>query len=210
MTDTARLTTALAGRYAIDRELGAGGMATVYLARDLKPENILLHEGEAVVADFGIALALREAGGPRLTESGLSLGTPQYMSPEQATGGRELDARSDVYSLAAVVYEMLTGEPPHTGPTVQAVIAKLLTERPTRIRTVRDTVPEGIDSAVAKALAKVPADRFQDVAEFAGALAVARAVATPSWPRRRMAVAAGILGALALAATLWLLVRTTG
>src|SRR5256712_8175998 len=212
MTDTARLTAALAGRYAIERELGAGGMATVYLARDLKhdrdvalkvlrpelaavlgaerflqeirisarldhphiltlidsgesdsfvwyvlpyvrgeslrekltreqqlsieeavriatqvasaldyahhhgvihrdikPENILLHEGEAVVADFGIALAVREAGGPRLTESGLSLGTPQYMSPEQATGGRELDARSDVYSLAAVVYEMLAG-----------------------------------------------------------------------------------------------------
>src|SRR5439155_1355080 len=85
--------------------------------RDIKPENILIQEGEAVVADFGIALAVREAGGPRLTESGLSLGTPQYMSPEQATGGRELDARSDVYSLAAVVYEMLAGEPPHTGPT---------------------------------------------------------------------------------------------
>src|SRR5438093_793964 len=160
MSETTPLTAALANRYAIERELGAGGMATVYLARDLKPENILLHEGEAMVADFGIALAVREAGGPRLTESGLSLGTPQYMSPEQATGGRELDARSDVYSLAAVVYEMLAGEPPHSGPTVQAVIAKLLTERPTRIRTVRDTVPEGIDAAVAKALSKVPADRF--------------------------------------------------
>ncbi len=141
--------------------------------RDIKPENILLHEGEAVVADFGIALAVREAGGPRLTESGLSLGTPQYMSPEQATGGQELDARSDVYSLAAVVYEMLAGEPPHTGPTVQAVIAKLLTERPTRIRTVRDTVPEGIDTAVAKALAKVPADRFASAYEFTGALQAA-------------------------------------
>src|SRR5438128_10409245 len=104
--------------------------------RDIKPENIPQHEGEGALADFGIALAVREAGGPRLTESGLSLGTPQYMSPEQATGGRELDARSDVYSLAAVVYEMLPGEPPHSGPTVQAVIAKLLTERPTRLRTV--------------------------------------------------------------------------
>src|SRR4029077_11880423 len=166
--------------------------------RDIKPENILLHEGEAVVADFGIALAVREAGGPRLTETGLSLGTPQYMSPEQATGERELDPGSDVCSLAAVVYEMLAGEPPHTGPTVQAVIAKLLTERPTRIRTVRDTVPEGIDTAVAKALAKVPADRFGGTAEFAAALAVPGA--GPTAGRRRVAVAASIAGAVALAA----------
>jgi serine/threonine-protein kinase len=127
-----------------------------------------------VVADFGIALAVKEAGGNRITETGLSLGTPQYMSPEQATGGWELDARSDVYSFTAVVYEMLAGEPPHTGPTVQAVIAKLLTERPTRIRTVRQTVPEGIDRAVAKALAKVPADRFRGAAEFVAALAARR------------------------------------
>src|SRR5881628_2213761 len=141
--------------------------------RDIKPENILIQEGEAMLADFGIALAVREAGGPRVTESGLSLGTPQYMSPEQATGGRALDARSDVYSLAAVVYEMLAGEPPHTGPTVQAVIAKLLTERPTRLRTVRDTVPEGIDAAVAKALAKVPADRFGGGGVRSGARGIA-------------------------------------
>jgi serine/threonine protein kinase len=138
--------------------------------RDLKPENILLHEGEAVLADFGIALAVKEAAGNRLTETGLSLGTPQYMSPEQATGDRQLDARSDVYSLAAVLYEMLAGEPPLSGPTVQAVIAKLMTERPTRLRVVRDTVPEGIDVAVAKALAKVPADRFAGAAEFVRAL----------------------------------------
>src|SRR5437016_9201987 len=156
--------------------------------RDIKPENILFQDGQAVVADFGIARALSAAGGPRLTETGLSLGTPQYMSPEQATGGRELDVRSDVYSLAAVVYEMLTGEPPHTGPTVQAVIAKLLTERPTRIRTVRDTVPEGIDSAVAKALAKVPADRFQGAEQFATALAVPRAGPTAGWRRRSTAL----------------------
>src|SRR2546427_12795747 len=109
--------------------------------RDIEPENILLHEGEAVVADFGIALAVREAGGPRLTESGLSLGTPQYMSPEQATGGRELDVRSDVYSLAAVVYEMLAGEPPHTGPAAPAGIWKLPTQRPPRSRTGRGTRP---------------------------------------------------------------------
>src|SRR5437867_3419727 len=160
--------------------------------RDIKPENILLHEGEAMLADFGIALAVREAGGPRLTESGLSLGTPQYMSPEQATGGRELDARSDVYSLAAVVYEMLAGEPPHTGPTAQAVIAKLLTERPTRIRTVRDTVPRGIDTAVAKALAKVPADRFGGAAGVVTALAVPGAGPGAGWPRRRMGVAASL------------------
>ncbi len=138
--------------------------------RDIKPENILLHEGEAVVADFGIALAVREAGGQRLTETGLSLGTPHYMSPEQATGERELDARADIYSLAAVVYEMLAGEPPHTGPTVHAVIAKLLTERPTSLRTVRHAVPEAVDAAVARALAKVPADRFATAARFAQAL----------------------------------------
>src|SRR3989449_536754 len=127
------------------------------------------------------------------------------MSPEQATGGRELDVRSDVYSLAAVVYEMLAGEPPHTGPTAQAVIAKLLTERPTRIRTVRDTVPEGVDTAVAKALAKVPADRFGGAAEFATALAVPGAGPGAGWPRRRIVVAASLAGAVALAAlaVLW-------
>ena len=138
--------------------------------RDLKPENILLHEGEAMLADFGIALAVKEAGGTRLTETGLSLGTPSYMSPEQATGDRQLDARSDVYSLGAVLYEMLAGEPPHTGATVQAVIAKLMTERPTRLRTIRDDVPEGIDNVVARALAKVPADRHASAAAFAAAL----------------------------------------
>jgi serine/threonine protein kinase len=138
--------------------------------RDLKPENILLHEGEAMLADFGIALAVKEAGGNRLTETGLSLGTPQYMSPEQATGNRQLDARSDVYSLGAVLYEMLAGEPPHTGVTAQAVIAKLMTERPTRLRTVRDAVPEAVDDAVARALAKVPADRFSTTAAFAHAI----------------------------------------
>ncbi|HXI19721.1 MAG TPA: serine/threonine-protein kinase, partial [Gemmatimonadales bacterium] len=122
--------------------------------RDIKPENILLQEGEAMLTDFGIALAVKEAGGNRLTETGLSLGTPQYMSPEQATGDRLLDARSDVYSLAAVLYEMLAGEPPVTGPTAQAMIAKLMTERPTHLRVVRDSVPEAIDAGVARALDK--------------------------------------------------------
>jgi Tol biopolymer transport system component len=147
--------------------------------RDIKPENILLHEGEAMLADFGIAVAVTEAGGSRLTESGVSLGTPQYMSPEQATGDRAPDARSDVYSVAAVLYEMLGGEPPHSGASVQVIIAKLLTERPTRLRVLRDTVPEGVDTAVAKALAKLPADRYASAGDFA------RALATPEAPQRR-------------------------
>jgi Tol biopolymer transport system component len=138
--------------------------------RDIKPENIMFQEGEAMLADFGIALAVKEAGGDRLTQTGLSLGTPQYMSPEQATGDRALDARSDLYSLAAVLYEMLTGDPPVTGATAQAMIAKLMTERPTRIRVVRDAVPESVDTAVFKALAKIPADRFSGAREFAEAL----------------------------------------
>jgi eukaryotic-like serine/threonine-protein kinase len=276
MTETlvARLTTALAGRYAIERELGQGGMATVYLARDLrhdrkvalkvlrpelaavigadrflqeirvtaglqhphilplhdsgeidhflyyvmpyvegeslrdrllrerqlsiedalriaaevlaalayahgrgvihrdiKPENILLAHGAAVVADFGIARAVTAAGGGRLTETGLSLGTPQYMSPEQATADRELDGRSDVYALGAVLYELLTGEPPHTGPTTQSVIAKLLTEEPRPVLAGRPTVPPHVAAAVHKALARLPADRFKGAAEFAEALA---------------------------------------
>jgi serine/threonine protein kinase len=139
--------------------------------RDVKPENILLHEGEVMLADFGIALAVKEAGGPRLTETGLSLGTPQYMSPEQATAERTLDARSDVYSLGAVLYEMLAGEPPFTGATGQAVIAKLMVEQPSSLRTVRGTIPPGLEAVVSRALAKVPADRFPSAAAFAAALA---------------------------------------
>jgi len=299
----ARLSTALAGRYRIEREIGAGGMATVYLAgdlkhdrdvavkvaapelaavlgtnrflneikisarldhphiltlidsgaadgflyyvmpfvrgeslrnklerekqlgldealditkqitsaldyahrqgivhRDIKPENILIREGEAVLADFGIAMAVKEAGGNRLTESGVSLGTPQYMSPEQATGDRDPDARSDVYSMAAVLYEMLAGDPPHTGSSIQVVIAKLLTERPTPLRVLRDTVPEGIDAAVAKALAKLPADRFSSAGDFARALAAPAASAPRrlfARPRRFLPLAIG--GALATA-----------
>ncbi len=138
--------------------------------RDIKPENILLQEGEAMLADFGIALAVQESGGGRLTETGLSLGTPFYMSPEQATGERNLDARSDLYSLASVLYEMLVGEPPMTGKTTQAVIAKLLAEPAMHIRTVRPNVPEAVDAAVARALSKVPADRFASVTEFVRAL----------------------------------------
>ncbi|HEX6573562.1 MAG TPA: serine/threonine-protein kinase [Gemmatimonadaceae bacterium] len=143
--------------------------------RDIKPENVLLHEGEAVLADFGIALAVKEAGGNRLTETGLSLGTPQYMSPEQATGDRALDKRSDIYSLAAVFYEMIGGEPPVTGGTAQAMIAKLLTEKPVKLKVLRDTVPVEIEYATEKALSKVPADRYSSAGDFARALSQAPA-----------------------------------
>ena len=272
-TDISRLTAALAGRYRIERELGRGGMATVYLARDekhhrnvalkvllpelgavlgverflaeirvtanlqhphllplfdsgeadgqlfyvmpyvegeslrarlererqlpvdealrlaiaiagaldyahrhgvihrdLKPENVLLHEGQPLVADFGIALAVSNAGGQRVTQTGLSLGTPAYMSPEQATGDRAIDGRTDIYSLGAMLYEMLTGDPPHTASTAQAIIARVLTEKPRPVRTIRDTVPVVVEAAIDKALAKLPADRFVSVSEFADAL----------------------------------------
>ncbi len=146
--------------------------------RDIKPENILLHDGQALVADFGIALAVQHAGGARMTQTGLSLGTPQYMSPEQAMGERAIDARTDIYALGAVTYEMLAGEPPFTGPTVQAIVAKVLSERPVPLHTIRDTVPPGVEQAIFTALAKLPADRFTTAAEFAAALQSGRASAT--------------------------------
>jgi hypothetical protein len=321
MSDHSRLTTALEQRYRIERELGAGGMATVYLAtdlkhdrevalkvlrpelgavlgverflaeikitarldhphiltlidsgaeagylyyvlpfvrgeslrdklnrehqlgldeaiaitrqvasaldyahrhgvvhRDIKPENILLLEGEAMLADFGIALAVSEAGGNRLTETGLSLGTPQYMSPEQATGDRLLDARSDLYSLAAVLYEMLAGEPPVTGPSAQAMIAKLMTERPVHLRVVRPAVPEPVDAAVARALDKTPADRFASAGEFARALEERGATGSSTVPtvaiaasrsRRRLWVGlASALIVLAVSGGAWLSTRS--
>jgi eukaryotic-like serine/threonine-protein kinase len=191
--DAVRIVTQLAGALDYAHRRGV-------IHRDIKPENVLLHEGEAVIADFGIALAVREAGGDRLTESGLSLGTPQYMSPEQATGADPVDARSDVFSLGAVLYEMLAGEPPHSGPTAQAVVAKLLTERPTPIRTVRDTVPDGLETIVARALAKAPADRFATAAEFAAALAAGNAGPAPRGRRRPGVAVTVIIGAVALAA----------
>ncbi len=277
----ARLSTALEGRYTIDREIGAGGMATVYLARDvrhnrnvalkvlnpelgavlgaerflaeiqvtanlqhpnllplfdsgevngllfyvmpyvegeslrarlerekqlpvedavriastiagalgyahrhnvihrdLKPENILMHEGEPLIADFGIALAVSNAGGARITQTGLSLGTPQYMSPEQATGDRVVDGRTDIYSLGAITYEMLVGDPPHVASTSQAIIAKLLTEKPASVRTRRPNVPPHVDAAIGRALEKLAADRFATAKEFADALEGKGAVMT--------------------------------
>src|SRR5881296_1203411 len=283
MNETIRLTAALAGRYAIERELGAGGMATVYLARDLrhdrdvalkvlrpelaavlgaerflreisisarldhphiltlidsgesegfvwyvlpyvrgeslrnkltreqqlsieetvriatqvasaldyahrqgvihrdiKPENILLHEGEAVVADFGIALALEEAGAERLTHSGLSLGTPQYMSPEQGSGSGELDGRCDIYSLGCVLYEMLAGHAPFAGGTAQETLARHALEPVPSVRAARSAVPEAVERAITKALAKQPADRFATATQFAMALAAPARSARPA------------------------------
>jgi serine/threonine-protein kinase len=138
--------------------------------RDIKPENILLHDGAALVADFGIALAASNAGGARITETGLSLGTPLYMSPEQAMGERDIAAPSDVYSLGCVLYEMLAGDPPFAGSTAQSIAARKLAQSVPSLRTVRKTVPEALEQAIAKALATSPADRFTRAAEFAQAL----------------------------------------
>lgn len=138
--------------------------------RDLKPDNILLQEGQPMLADFGIALAVSNAGGHRVTQTGLSLGTPQYMSPEQATADQYVDGRSDIYSLGAVLYEMLTGDPPHTGSTAQAIIARVVTERPRPVRSSRESVPPYVAAAVERALAKIPADRFATAQDFADAL----------------------------------------
>jgi serine/threonine-protein kinase len=139
--------------------------------RDIKPENILLNGDQAIVADFGIARALDAAGGGRLTETGFVLGTPTYMSPEQGAGSRDIDRRSDVYSLATVVYEMLAGEPPFTGPNPRVVIAKRLSQPVPRVSVVRETVPPHVERALLKAMAQSPAERFATAGEFAAALA---------------------------------------
>ena len=155
--------------------------------RDLKPENILFHDGQPLVADFGIALAVSNAAGPRMTQTGLSLGTPQYMAPEQAMGDRTIDARADIYALGTVTYEMLTGEPPFTGPTAQAVAAKVITERASAVMLSRASVPAHVDEAIARALEKLPADRFQSAADFAKAISAPmtgeRRATRASWVR---------------------------
>jgi serine/threonine-protein kinase len=138
--------------------------------RDIKPENILLHEGRPVVADFGIALAVSAAAGGRMTETGLSLGTPHYMSPEQATGEKEITGRTDIYSLASVLYEMLAGQPPHSGGSAQQIIMKIVTEEAQLLALRRKAVPAHVSGAVAHALEKLPADRFESAAKFAEAL----------------------------------------
>src|SRR6187551_2173307 len=139
--------------------------------RDIKPENILLHDGRPMVADFGIALAVSAAAGGRMTETGLSLGTPHYMSPEQATAEKEISGRSDVYSLASVLYEMLAGQPPHLGGSAQQIIMKIIVEPVEPVTKLRKTVPPHVATAIAKALEKLPADRFESAKAFASALA---------------------------------------
>ena len=146
--------------------------------RDVKPENVLLADAHARVADFGVARALESAGGGQLTETGFTVGTPAYMSPEQAAGAA-VDARTDVYSLGCVLYEMLAGEAPYSGPTAQAILAKRFSDPVPSVRRVREAVPEPLEGTVMKALAKIPADRFQTAAEFAQALATSHQT-TPS------------------------------
>jgi serine/threonine-protein kinase len=182
--------------------------------RDIKPENILLNEeGMALVADFGIALAASKSeGSSRMTETGMSLGTPHYMSPEQAMGERTLDARTDEYALGCVLYEMLTGEPPFTGPTAQAVVARVMTEEPRGLSIQRKTVPPHVEATVIKALSKLPADRFESAKAFAEALAqpafgtglitAARPVAR-SAPQRAAGMVPWVIAVLAAAAAVW-------
>ncbi len=184
--------------------------------RDIKPENILLQDGHALVADFGIALAVQQASGKRITESGMSVGTPQYMSPEQAAGERSIGARSDIYSLGAVLYEMLIGEPPFTGPTVQAIVARQVSEPPRSVALQRRAVSGSVDAAVLRALQKVPADRFPTARAFADALArpevgvlgspATRRPLKAGWPTLLMAVCAALAIGSGLAA--WSLRRT--
>ncbi|WP_053333950.1 protein kinase domain-containing protein [Gemmatimonas phototrophica] len=180
--------------------------------RDIKPENILMQGGRPLIADFGIALAVSAAAGGRMTETGLSLGTPHYMSPEQATAEKEISGRSDVYSLASVLYEMLCGEPPHMGNSAQQIIMKIITEPAAAVTKYRKSVPGNVAAAVAKALEKLPADRFESAKAFAEALgnpafalaataAVGGAQASPEGRSRRLAtVVASVVAVLALGA----------
>ncbi|MHC4108353.1 MAG: protein kinase domain-containing protein, partial [Planctomycetota bacterium] len=154
--------------------------------RDIKPENIMFQSGHAVVSDFGIARAVTEAGGEKLTQTGVAVGTPAYMSPEQAAGVGTIDARSDVYALGCLLYEMLAGEAPFTGPTAQAIMARHAMDPVPSLRTVRDTISMGVEGAITQALSKVPADRFRTATEFAEALerGSVAGIAMPSAPIR--------------------------
>src|SRR2546427_742637 len=158
----------------IARELGAGldyAHREGFIHRDVNPENVLLADGHAVIADFGIARAIcQSCDGDNVTEVGLTIGTPEYMSPEQAAGDRDLDGRSDVYSLACVIYETLAGEPPFGGASARAVMAKHLSEPPPPLRARRPDAPAAVEQALARALGKDPADRFASVADFVAAL----------------------------------------
>jgi Tol biopolymer transport system component len=188
--------------------------------RDIKPENILLHNGRPMVMDFGIALAVSAAAGGRMTETGLSLGTPHYMSPEQATADKQITARSDVYSLASVLYEMLTGSPPHVGSSAQQIIMKIIAERAQPVTELRASVPPNIAAALAMALEKLPADRFDTAKAFSDALgdrgfrhaegagpAVAAGGAGRAGPWRRLSVVTTSLAVVFALAFAWSLRR---
>jgi hypothetical protein len=170
-----------------------------FIHRDVKPENIMLTEGRAVVTDFGIARAIDEAGGERITSSGLAVGTPAYMSPEQADGG-PLDGRADLYAVACVLYEMLGGEPPFLGPTPQAILARQMQEAPRSLRIVRPTVPPALQEVIERGLAKVPADRFPTAAAFAAALSEALIRPDTTHVQRRLRVSLLLLAVLSVAA----------
>ncbi len=179
--------------------------------RDIKPESILLHDGRPMVADFGIALAVSAAAGGRMTETGMSLGTPHYMSPEQATADRDLTNRSDIYSLGAMLYEMLTGDPPHTGSSAQQIIMKIVTDEARPLTELRKAVPPNVAAATARALEKLPADRFETAAKFAEALANpaftvpstrAVTVGSSAW-RSPLTIALAALSLVLLATTFW-------
>ena len=151
--------------------------------RDIKPENILLHDGHAVVADFGIARMMRRRSAEWTTAAGMAVGSPAYMSPEQASGDREIDGRTDIYSLASVLYEMLAGRPPFTGPSAHSVIAQRMTGVARPVKSVRSTVPPALDATVAKALERVPGDRYATAADFGAALT--RSLPGSGGPERR-------------------------
>jgi Tol biopolymer transport system component/tRNA A-37 threonylcarbamoyl transferase component Bud32 len=190
--------------------------------RDIKPENILLHGGHAMVADFGIALAVSAAAGGRMTETGLSLGTPHYMSPEQATAEKEITARSDVYSLGSVLFEMLAGQPPHLGGSAQQIIMKIIAEPVPAVTALRKSVPPNVAAAVAKSLEKLPADRFESAKAFGDALgnpaytnaagtgAAAGAYGGEARVLKRRFIGMSVLAAVALAALAWMAIDRRG
>ena len=189
--------------------------------RDIKPENILIHDGRPMVADFGIALAVSAAAGGRMTETGLSLGTPHYMSPEQATAEKNITPRSDVYSLGAVLYEMLSGNPPHVGASAQQIIMKIVTEAAAPVTQMRKSVPANVAAAISEALEKLPADRFESAKAFADALAdpdyrhagedgETDAAASPGawrWMRDGRTITLAAVAVLSLGSLAWALTR---
>ena len=212
--DAVRIATEVAGALDYAHRQGV-------IHRDIKPENILLHDGRALVADFGIALAASKAGGTRMTETGMSLGTPHYMSPEQAMGEREITARSDVYALGCVLYEMLTGDPPFTGSTAQAIVARVVTEQPRSLTSQRHTIPGHVEGAVLTALEKLPADRYPTAAQFAEALttpgatfarttaaAAAKASGIGTSPWRTATLASSALAVATAGLAVWALTRS--